>query len=386
MHRLDRAGVERGDLVLHLHCLDDGYDLAGLDVIALGDLELQHRALHRRDDRALGSPARATTLAGTDPVACLFGTRRGRQAQHHVVAPPVDLDRDVPRNRRAAGRASGRRDRLIGECSTGIGPGALNQTGAGLACRKLGCAHDDAVHRQERLWPDDLVLIERAPHAGNRTLARRVPDEQLRNHWVVAVVDLAALLHARLDADTRTARRSVAEQLARRRRKAVGRIFGIDTTLDRVATHDDVGLGKRQGLARGDEDLLAHQIDTRDQLGDRMLDLDSRVHLEEEEIAVPIEQALDSARADVADGLGSRDRHRTHPRPQLLVDGRRRGLLDDLLMPALQRAIALAEMHRGAVRVGHHLDLDVPRILDVLLDVDRAVAKPGLTLALSGLE
>ena len=55
-------------------------------------------------------------------------------------------------------------------------------------------------------------------------------------------------------------------------------------------------------------------------------------------------------------------------------------------MPALQRAIALAEMHRGAVRVGHHLDLDVPRILDVLLDVDRAVAKPGLTLALSGLE
>ena len=38
------------------------------------------------------------------------------------------------------------------------------------------------------------------------------------------------------------------------------------------------------------------------------------------------------------------------------------------------------------MRVGHHLDLDVPRILDVLLDVDRTVAKPGLALALSGLE
>ena len=242
------------------------------------------------------------------------------------------------------------------------------------------------MHRQQRLWTNDLVLIERTTHAGNRALARRVPDEQLRDHRVVAIVDLATLLHARLDADARTTRRSMAEQLARRWRKAVARILRVDTTLDRMPTHDDVGLRKRQRLTRRDEDLLAHKIDTRNELGDGMLDLNPRVHLEEKEIAMPIEQALDGARADVADGLSSRDRHRTHPRPQLLVDGRRWGLLDDLLMPTLQRAIALTEVHRRAVRVGHHLDLDVPRILDVLLDVDRAVAKPGLALALGGLE
>ena len=40
MHRLDRTGVERGDLVFHLHRLNNRHDLARLDVIALGDLEL----------------------------------------------------------------------------------------------------------------------------------------------------------------------------------------------------------------------------------------------------------------------------------------------------------------------------------------------------------
>ena len=49
--------------------------------------------------------------------------------------------------------------------------------------------------------------------------------DQFRDHRVVAVVDLAALLHARLDADARAARRPVADQLPRRRREAAARTF-----------------------------------------------------------------------------------------------------------------------------------------------------------------
>ena len=47
-------------------------------------------------------------------------------------------------------------------------------------------------------------------------------------------------------------------------------------------------------------------------------------------------------------------------------------------MAALQRALALAEVHDGAVRVGEHLDLDVARALEVALDQHPGVAERRL--------
>ena len=58
---------------------------------------------------------------------------------------------------------------------------------------------------------------------------------------------------------------------------------------------------------------------------------------------------------------GEAERGRAHPRAKAGVDRRRRCLLEDLLVPPLERAVALAEMHAVAVRVEQHLDLDVAR-------------------------
>ena len=55
-------------------------------------------------------------------------------------------------------------------------------------------------------------------------------------------------------------------------------------------------------------------------------------------------------------------------------------------MPALDRALALAEVHDRAVLVAEDLELDVPRRLDVLLDVDVADAEGGLGLTLRRLD
>ena len=148
----------------------------------------------------------------------------------------------------------------------------------------------------------------------------------------------------------------------------------------------DVGLGDRQLRPARDLDLRSHEVDSGDELGDRVLDLDARVHLQEEEVAVAVEQALDRAGADVAHGARRADRHLPHARPQLGRDGRRGRLLEHLLVAALQRAVALAEVDRAAVAVGQHLDLDVPGILDVLLDVHRGVGEVGLALPPRGLE
>ena len=60
--------------------------------------------------------------------------------------------------------------------------------------------------------------------------------------------------------------------------------------------------------------------------------------------------------------------------------------LEQLLVAALDRALALAEVDDGAVMVAEDLELDVARVLDVLLDVDVADAERRFGLALRGLE
>ena len=117
-----------------------------------------------------------------------------------------------------------------------------------------------------------------------------------------------------------------------------------------------------------------------------MLDLEPRVHFEEIEIAVAVDDELDRAGRAVSDRLRERHRLRAHRRPRRRVEERARRLLDDLLVAALDRAFALAEMHDVAVRVAQHLDLDVARLLDVFLDEDAVVgeARARLVLRRSG--
>ena len=68
------------------------------------------------------------------------------------------------------------------------------------------------------------------------------------------------------------------------------RVLGVDAALDRVAALDDVALAERQLLAGGDADLLLDDVDAGDELGDRVLDLHPRVHLDEVELVVLVEE------------------------------------------------------------------------------------------------
>src|SRR5438874_799011 len=78
-------------------------------------------------------------------------------------------------------------------------------------------------------------------------------------------------------------------------------------------------------------------------LGDRVLDLDAGVHLEEIESPLRVDEKLDRAGADVIDGLRRLHGDAAHLLARPLVDRQRRRLLDDLLVPALDRALALVE-------------------------------------------
>ena len=143
---------------------------------------------------------------------------------------------------------------------------------------------------------------------------------------------------------------------------------------------------KDSSLARRDQDLLAHDVDAGDHLGHAVLDLHAGVHLEEVVLAV-LEQALDRAGRAVADGLGGLGADLADPLAQLLVDGGGRG------SPRSASGGGAGPSSRARPRwttlpwcVGEHLDLDVARVGQVALDVDRRVGEELLALARRALE
>ncbi len=121
------------------------------------------------------------------------------------------------------------------------------------------------------------------------------------------------------------------------------------------------------------------EIDAGRELGDRMLDLDARVHLDEEELVV-LEQEFERSRAAVSDLAAGIGAALAYPRQRARRESRRRRFLDDLLMAALHRAVALEQPDRVLVLVGQHLDFDVPRVAEELLHVHRRIAEGRLRL------
>src|SRR5207253_2782376 len=123
-----------------------------------------------------------------------------------------------------------------------------------------------------------------------------------------------------------------------------------------------------EGQTGCDEDLRLDQIVARDFLGDSVLDLDARIDLDEvEPPGLGVVEELDGA--GVVEARRSSHGERGPPdRPTRLVrevGGRRH--LDDLLMSALDRAIAFEEMNQAGVPIAQKLDLDMAGAGDVLL-------------------
>src|SRR5687768_4719564 len=143
----------------------------------------------------------------------------------------------------------------------------------------------------------------------------------------------------------------------------------------------DVALAERQTLARRDADLLLDDVDSGDHLGDRMLDLETCIGLHVIEPAFTVEKELERTGVRVLNGLRGVDDQTAHlPADLLAQDGRRR-FLEQLLVPSLNRAFPFAEVDEVAVMVADDLELDVPRVVEILLDVDLAVAERSLRLA-----
>ena len=133
--------------------------------------------------------------------------------------------------------------------------------------------------------------------------------------------------------------------------------------------------------ASGDVHLVFHNVDAGDLFGHGVLDLHTRVHLNEHVVARLVHEELDGAGAFVVDLLAEVHRVLADALALLFGDVLRRSDLHDLLVAALHGAVALKQVHDVAVRVGHDLHLDVLRADHCALDVDVRVAERGLRFA-----
>ena len=142
----------------------------------------------------------------------------------------------------------------------------------------------------------------------------------------------------------------------------------------------DVRLAEAERLAGRDPDLGRDEVDAGQHLGDGMLDLDPAVDLDEVEVAVAVDEELERADVLVAGRDDGPDGALGEVGAGRVGQGRRRRLLEDLLVAALDGAVALAEVDAVAVAVDRDLDLDVAVLVEPLLEVERVVAERGLRL------
>jgi len=238
--------------------------------------------------------------------------------------------------------------------------------------------------------PADAEFTKRPVHALDRLLRRRRPGGDLFQQRIIVAGDhRAGIGRAAVKPDAEAGRAAIGRDAAVIRDEVLLRIFGGDAALKGMAVEANVLLlrharfRRTDGMAVEDVDLRLDDVDAGHDLGDGVLDLDARIDLDEVELAgVGIHQIFDRAGADIVRRLGDLQRIVRKFLALGVAEIGRRGPLDDLLVAALDRAVALEQVHDIAVRVAEDLAFHVAGALDQLFQIDLVLAEGGHGLAL----
>ena len=215
--------------------------------------------------------------------------------------------------------------------------------------------------------------------------------DQLRDHRIVEHRDFVALADAGVDTDSSLGKLALGREThpletTDGRQEATIRVLGIDAGLKRPAIDPHILLLDRKLLAGGDAQHLLDQVVAGDHLGHRVLNLQARVHLEEVEITLSVDDEFDRAGAVVLHGACERDGLFAHRLTGLGREEGRWRLFEDLLVAALDRAFALVQVDDIAMLVAEHLDLDVARLVDEFLNENAIVTEGGDRFGTGSLE
>lgn len=448
-HFPDPARVGRPNRGLHLHRLEHDQRLADLDFVTRRDRNGDHDGRCRCPDHATlvltdlvrdaghfdqvagrpgdrddvipptGHDQPALVVAESvhlDPVVPIFGLHpvpaRPGLADPELVGVPLiaELDRTadhmagpwpttprrgqergalacllgvVTRDRRGDQGDVGHRGRARGRS----GAGAVQPAGVGRAVDQLGAVEQI---EQEGLGRGAAVehhggLAEGGAEPSERLAAISSPSDDLGDHRVVIGRDHVTLRDAGVHPQTGTERELQQRHRARRGCEPVVGVLGVESGLDRMAEFGRAVTG--QPAAGCHVDLQLDQVQPGGGLGDRVLDLESGVHLQEgENLLLGLIEVLDGGRAAISGGADQLGGHRTQVIGLLLGHHRRGRLLDHLLVLALDRAVAHPGCPYVSMTVGDDLNFDVPGVGDQPLDEYHRVAEGPLRLALGAFQ
>ena len=249
--------------------------------------------------------------------------------------------------------------------------------------------HDVEQERNIGLHSAHTILLQRALHPQGRILESAGVGRDFHQQGIIKGCDDGPRRgRAAVQPQTRSARRAIVRDSPVIGGEVVGGVLrrdpaldGMPLCLDRLlAGNADVRIGQLASLR--DQDLALDNIDAGDDFRDGVLDLESGIDLDEEERAVlVVDQKLDGAGVLVADLTADRQRRLADRVAYECVDVGGRGNLDDLLVPALDRAIALVEVDQVAMLVAQKLHLDVLGAANELFEKYVRAAEGVLSLA-----
>src|SRR3989338_1194428 len=251
----------------------------------------------------------------------------------------------------------------------------LNKAGVEVRIPEVGVLQYFLIIRDGRLDTINHHIAECPAAAFDDSLPGERPDGKLGAHRIEIGRDLIVAVHGRIDAHTGSARRIVAGDLAEARQEAILRVFRVDTELHGEAAKPDILLLVLQFMAVGDANLFLHNVDAGNGFRHGVFDLDAGVHFHEIEIVILVEKEFDGARVFIAHGTGGLDAQVADVCALFRRDLLRRGNLDQLLVAALDRAVALEQMDHVAVAVTQHLHFDVLRVNHAFLQKNFRLAE-----------
>src|SRR5882672_10382885 len=221
--------------------------------------------------------------------------------------------------------------------------------------------------------------VQRSCKQARRLGARGRVRDRLAEQRIVKGTYLQSAFECVIEADT--LRRAPLPDTPGAWQKVRAGLLGAETDLDRMAAafelRQHVILLERQALALRDPQLPFDKIESGHSFGDRVFDLQARVHLHEEELATGVEK-LDRAGTDVPDAARQTQRRVTHyPALHRGEHGARR-FFDDFLVAPLHGTVAFAQEQGLAVMVGKDLYFDVAWRAQSPFDDQPVIAKSGM--------
>ena len=255
--------------------------------------------------------------------------------------------------------------------------------------QEVGIVQDCLQERDVGRHTTYTELCDRPPGAGRCGGEVASSAGEFDQHRVEMRTDLRSESDTAVQSDAGAARCAIGRDPAGVGAEPVGGILGCDSALHGGAADLDGVLRQAQvgqQLTRRDTQLRRNQIDIGDLLGDGVLHLDTRVHLDEDVIAVWVQEELHGTCTGVSDVPSELHRVSADTFAQFGIEAWRGSHLDNLLVSPLQRAVSLEEVDDLATAVTQDLDLDVPGVDHRLFEEDGPVTERRVRLSRCSLD